>query len=207
MIMDNYFTADTHFGHANILRFCNRPYKSVEEMDEALIDNWNNTISGRAKVYILGDFAFVDHKKYLDRLRGKKILIIGSHDSMSDEVLKCFTEVHETTYMFKLNHAWYFMAHNCHRVWERCHYGVPHLFGHSHGRLDTYNMSIDVGVDTKIANYCPLDIDQVNAEISKKVQMMEAAGRIISENGKTLYRQDDVSYWRNKATNTTEFPL
>ena len=53
-----YFTADTHFGHENVIRFCDRPYSCAEEMDEALILNWNSRVKGNDTVYILGDMFF-----------------------------------------------------------------------------------------------------------------------------------------------------
>ena len=49
-----YFTADTHFGHYNVIRFCDRPFASAEEMDEAMIQNWNDRVTGNDTVYILG---------------------------------------------------------------------------------------------------------------------------------------------------------
>ena len=53
----NFYISDTHFGHANIIRLCNRPFQDVERMDNTLINNWNNTVSNKDTVYILGDFA------------------------------------------------------------------------------------------------------------------------------------------------------
>ena len=53
-----YFTADHHFGHANIIRHCARPFQSVGEMDRALLDNWNARIKPQDTVYILGDLFF-----------------------------------------------------------------------------------------------------------------------------------------------------
>ena len=53
-----YFTADTHFGHENVIRFCRRPYATAAEMDEALIDNWNSRVKGNDTVFILGDMFF-----------------------------------------------------------------------------------------------------------------------------------------------------
>ncbi len=80
-----FFAADTHFGHANIIRFCNRPFDSVEEMDETLVDNWNNKVSGNDTVYFLGDLFFrALPDRILDilgRLKGRKHLVIGNHDS------------------------------------------------------------------------------------------------------------------------------
>ena len=78
-----YFTADTHFDHANIIRFCNRPFAAVEEMNETLISNWNRKVHGNDTVYILGDMFFrtTDPEPILRQLKGKKHLITGNHDS------------------------------------------------------------------------------------------------------------------------------
>ena len=53
-----YFTADTHFGHCNVIRFCDRPFASAEKMDEAMIQNWNERVTGNDTAYILGDMFF-----------------------------------------------------------------------------------------------------------------------------------------------------
>lgn len=79
-----FFTADTHFGHANIIKYCNRPFSSVEEMDETLIRNWNSVVPADAVVFHLGDFCLDTKERWEDifkRLNGKeKILITGNHD-------------------------------------------------------------------------------------------------------------------------------
>jgi calcineurin-like phosphoesterase family protein len=77
------FTADHHFGHANIIRHCGRPFQSAEEMDEALIANWNRAVKPQDTIFILGDLFFrnaVSAEEYLQRLNGKKHLIVGNHD-------------------------------------------------------------------------------------------------------------------------------
>lgn len=79
----NYYISDTHFGHANILKFDNRPFKNVKEMEEALIYNWNSTVNRGDTVYILGDFCWGkedEWKRILNRLTGNKVLIRGNHD-------------------------------------------------------------------------------------------------------------------------------
>ena len=83
--MNNTFiTADTHFGHANIIKYTNRPFKSVSDMNFAMIRNWNKTVKPEDTIFHLGDFAFyskIDAGKLLSKLNGKrKILIIGNHD-------------------------------------------------------------------------------------------------------------------------------
>lgn len=77
-----YFIADTHFGHNNSIRLCNRPFSSADEMDEAMIAAWNSRISGNDTVYILGDMFYRsnDTESILKRLRGRKRLLIGNHD-------------------------------------------------------------------------------------------------------------------------------
>lgn len=80
-----FFTSDTHFGHENILRFCNRPWATIAEHDQALIQNWNDTVPEDAVVFHLGDFCYkgggfptIQHLKGL--LHGQTILIRGNHD-------------------------------------------------------------------------------------------------------------------------------
>ena len=93
--MNIFFTADLHLGHDNIRRHCRRPFGTVEEMDEAIIANWNGAVKPNDLVYIVGDFAWRDHHQHLVRLKGKKILIKGNHDKMSQDCLGNFTEVHQ----------------------------------------------------------------------------------------------------------------
>jgi len=80
--MRYFFTSDTHFGHKNILKYTNRPFKSVEEMDEELIRRWNATVTPDDTVIHLGDFSLKGNvNKYLKQLNGNIIWIGGNHDS------------------------------------------------------------------------------------------------------------------------------
>ena len=81
-----YFTADPHFGHANIIRYENRPFASVEEMDRELIRRWNETVTPEDTVYLLGDFSFYGKEKsaeILAALQGQIRLVMGNHDTRS----------------------------------------------------------------------------------------------------------------------------
>lgn len=72
----------THFGHSNIIQFCDRPFASVEEMDYNLIKNWNEKVPPDGLVFHLGDFGwggYQEYKKIRDQLNGKIILIKGNH--------------------------------------------------------------------------------------------------------------------------------
>lgn len=77
-----FFTSDLHFRHGNIIKYCNRPFETVQEQTEKLIENWNKTVPDTATVFILGDFAFAtknQQRTILQRLTGKKYLILGNH--------------------------------------------------------------------------------------------------------------------------------
>ena len=78
-----YFTVDTHFGHENYIRMCGRPFETIEEMNEALIENWNRRVKGNDTICIVGDMFFrcEEPEQILKRLHGKKRLIVGNHDS------------------------------------------------------------------------------------------------------------------------------
>ena len=80
----NYYIADMHFGHANVLRFDNRPWETVEDMENALVERWNARVQKGDTVYILGDFCWqkeLEWIRILNRLNGGKVLIVGNHDS------------------------------------------------------------------------------------------------------------------------------
>ena len=104
--MPKYFViADPHFSHDNIIRYCDRPYTSVEEMNDDLVKRWNNTVSKRDTVFVLGDFALdraaVAH--FTPLLNGRKILIKGNHDTYPNAFyLKCgFAEVSKYPILFE----------------------------------------------------------------------------------------------------------
>lgn len=78
-----WFTSDLHFGHRNVINYCNRPYKDIEEMHKGLIAIWNNTVKNGDTVYVLGDFSLNPKwsGQILPLLKGNKILIPGNHDA------------------------------------------------------------------------------------------------------------------------------
>lgn len=86
-------TSDSHFGYSNIIKYCDRPFKDVKEMDECLTDNWNETVKPGDKVYHLGDVYFPKGKSpeywgwFFSRLNGSKRLILGNHDDGKDKIL------------------------------------------------------------------------------------------------------------------------
>lgn len=80
----NFYISDLHFGHENVIKLCKRPFSCVEEMDEYLIQEWNKVVHRDDRVYIVGDLIFRSKNPpefYLDRLKGKKHLIVGNHDA------------------------------------------------------------------------------------------------------------------------------
>ena len=78
-----YYIADPHFGHEHILSLCRRPFPNVAAMNESMIEAWNSRVTGNDVVYILGDMFFrcPDPEAILRRLKGRKRLIVGNHDS------------------------------------------------------------------------------------------------------------------------------
>lgn len=83
-----YFTADLHLGHENIITFCNRPFANADEMNEAIVANWNEKVRDNDTVFIIGDMFFRCNciEEMLSRLRGKKKLITGNHDTWIHQI-------------------------------------------------------------------------------------------------------------------------
>ena len=85
--MSTWFTADLHLGHANIIRYCDRPFVDVEAMDRALVERWNDVVEAGDDVWVLGDVALGTILETLPRvgeLRGTKFLLTGNHDRCWD---------------------------------------------------------------------------------------------------------------------------
>jgi calcineurin-like phosphoesterase family protein len=163
-----FFTADTHWGHAGIMIHCKRKFikpgdldehgrflsydtmnSRVKEMDETMISNWNSVVHRNDKVYILGDFAWKHHSHYLGALKGKKILIRGNHDEMSQDELKLFTEVYDMRLVPLPMGKKAFCCHFAMTSWPSSWSGVYMFHGHSHGRIKEVPgvLRCDVGVD------------------------------------------------------------
>jgi len=139
-----WWTSDTHFGHRNVIRFCDRPYSSVEEMDEAIIEEWNSKVGPNDTVYHLGDFSFyrkVDVAiSLLEKLNGNIFFIKGNHDS--NQFLKKAITMDKVLgvrdiYSVKIDDSdaphgkqRIVMCHYAMEIWDRAHYGAWHLFGH-----------------------------------------------------------------------------
>lgn len=132
-----FYIADLHFGHNNIIRYDNRPFKTVEEMDHTLIANWNKAVSKDDSVYILGDISWHDDDKtaqIFKQLNGTKILIKGNHDNIKrgSELSKCFTSTQDYAelYLDKKNKV--IMSHYPMPFWNGQFRDTVHLYGHVH---------------------------------------------------------------------------
>lgn len=164
-----WFTADTHFGHENIIRYSKRPFANAAAMDEALIENWNRCVRPGDDVWHLGDFAMSSARPvsyYLKRLNGRVHIIWGNHDDKMARVVKhLFASAQEMKY---LRHAGekITLYHYAQRVWRNSHHGAWHLFGHSHGMLPNFHRSMDVGVDAQ--NYRPVSFEEVKRYMDKQ---------------------------------------
>lgn len=197
-----FVTSDLHFSHEAVLKYNNRPWKNVLEMNDALIENWNRKVNKRDTVIIVGDFAWERHGYFLNVLNGKKELVIGSHDKMPRKYLDCFSGVYMIK-NFRYKNRDFVCIHCCPRVWEKSHYGSICLFAHSHGRLKTHNLSFDVGVDVPENRYSPISMDEILERVSVREAQMERAGRIRIEererDGKKskfkIFYQDDLAYF------------
>ena len=146
---ETFFISDTHFGHANIIRHCSRPFGSVGEMDTALAANWNATVGPADEVWHLGDFAYKSRggaTTYLDRLHGRKHLVWGNHDDEAARAAPGWASS-QAYAEIALDGVRLVLFHYAMKTWRWAGRGGLHLYGHSHGRLPGDSQCCDVGVD------------------------------------------------------------
>jgi calcineurin-like phosphoesterase family protein len=163
-----FLTADTHFSHAGMCQFLNadgskvRPWDDVEEMDEALVERWNETVRPKDKVYHLGDVA-IQRKglRLLDRLNGDLVLIKGNHDIFKlSDYIKYFRDIR----------AYHILDRICLSHIPQHPDSIDRFRGNIHGHLHTGQVMLDGKIDTRYkcvcveqTNYAPVAWEEVKA--------------------------------------------
>lgn len=173
---NEFFTSDTHFNHAKIIEYCNRPFISAEEMNEGLVKNWNEVVSKKDTIWHLGDVTW-NHFD-INRLNGTKYLVLGNHDSLSqiEGFFKQIYPYHELKGILPKNRA-IALFHYPIESWNGKFHGSMHMHGHSHGTIDNIGlMRFDMGVDCW--DMRPVPIESVLALVPKR---KEEAEQIISK--------------------------
>lgn len=179
-----YFTSDLHLGDERVLRY--RPvFSDIEDMDETIIRNWNNKVCPSDEVYIIGDLAFqskhgIDY--YLERMNGRKHLLIGNHEEdwigKVEDLSNYFESVDHMVYL-ESEDKHLTLCHYPMLEWYGTRYGKPSylLHGHIHARthLESYKYikehlpnALNVGVD--VNGYEPVVFEELLANNRKWYQ-------------------------------------
>lgn len=179
--MEIYFTSDLHLGHDNIIRFCNRPFGSVDEMNDRIIQNYNSIVHKNDLVYILGDLTYKisvkESNNLIQQLKGRKVLIRGNHDLKYDSSL--FEDILDYK-EFNQDKVKYVLMHYPLMSWNDSYKNKSiHLHGHIHSQY-VYNLKnrhdfvlrYDVGVDAN--NYYPVSLTSIRDFF--KVQLEYSGG-------------------------------
>lgn len=167
---NTFFTSDTHFGHKNIIRFCKRPFETVDIMDPKLVDAWNSVVKKNSVVFHLGDFTF-RQKTYLstllNKLNGTIVLIKGNHDD--EKCLSLFPYVFDYLEIC-IENTNIVLSHYPFLEWNGSHRGAWNLHGHCHGTIPDPGISrrIDVGIDMN-TKYVPFSYRQLQAIMKDRV--------------------------------------
>lgn len=162
--MKRFVIADTHFNHKNIIEYENRPFESVEEMNERMIDLWNLVVGKNDLIYILGDFTLSRRmmviSDYVNRLHGKKVLIMGNHDTRKPKDYITCGFIAATRKPIMVEPGVILM----HEPFSDASYiasNYIYLFGHVHANhtlMDDYPNCMCVSVER--INYRPVDLDE-----------------------------------------------
>ena len=164
-----YFTSDEHYYHKNIIDYSDRPFSSLDEMHEVLIQNHNKLVKPTDTTYHLGDYTFNnDYNEvfnHIKKFNGSHFFIKGSHDYWMRNCVRSFTNNFHKILEITCENVHIVLCHYCMLTWPRSHYGSWHLFGHHHGQFTgNVGKSYDVGVDNN--EYKPVSFDEI-VEIMK----------------------------------------
>ncbi|MFW9949674.1 MAG: hypothetical protein ACFFKA_06075 [Candidatus Thorarchaeota archaeon] len=146
-----WFSADFHLSHSNIIKYCNRPFQNIEEMDIYILENLKNSVNDGDVLYYLGDLTFNPKvaRKFFSYFKKVEIhYIIGNHDTQ--EVLKIANKHCKTVSHMKdiiIDNIPITLCHYAMRVWNKSHLNAWQLYGHSHSKLNPVGKQYDVGID------------------------------------------------------------
>ena len=174
--MTYWLTSDHHFGHANVIKYCSRPFSSVDEMDAELIRRWNERVHDSDEVYHLGDFTLGDRDMfwhYFNQLKGH-IKILANPWHHDKRWLGNQWPDHPRLWLCDPMDVWELpeygngtrpqvlvLCHYAMAIWDRKHYGAWHVYGHSHGQYKPPpgDLALDVGVDCH--DFYPISLNEV----------------------------------------------
>lgn len=168
----NYFVADTHFGHQNIIKMTKRPFDGVDNMNKTLIDNWNSVVTNGDNIFIVGDMFFrsgkEDVEKVLQCLKGKKHLIIGNHDEswLTNQIAEKYFVSVDKYLEYNDGHRLLVMSHYPLFIWRKQKKSYM-IHGHIHNDTSADFWPCIVARDNllnagvEINNYKPVTIEEL----------------------------------------------
>jgi calcineurin-like phosphoesterase family protein len=170
-VSDVWFIADFHLDHFHILRYCDRPFPNVQDMNRAILDRLNQRVKPNDTLYFLADFCMGTRERtvqFRTQIHFRRIFAVpGNHDK---QVRKLTQEFHllDDLAEVSVNSQRIVLCHYAMRVWHHSPRGPWHLYGHSHGRLpECLSRSMDVGVNTH--DFCSWHFDEIQSRMAAKV--------------------------------------
>jgi calcineurin-like phosphoesterase family protein len=160
--MNTYIIADTHFGHANIIKYCNRPFTDFIEMDYILKRNWNSTVGINDTVWHLGDFAMLPKQniqQLIPQLNGRKKIVLGNHDRYEKQFYldSGFEEVYEHNEVFFEKYS---MSHH-----PLPNPTILNIHGHVHNTSFDFKSELHVCVCVELHDYKPILLNSIIPQI------------------------------------------
>lgn len=162
-----FFTSDLHFDHHNILKFQDRGVKSIQQMNQKIIDNWNSIVGKQDDIYILGDFMWRNQRDNFDKLKritnslnGNKYLIRGNHDRYSNfeymsSGFKQVCDIKNLHLHYNGNVYFFVLCHYAMKFWQKSHFGSYCLYGHQHFKREIdFDLYCKLQMSTRTFNVC-----------------------------------------------------
>lgn len=183
----NYYISDMHFGHQNAIKYDNRPFNSIEEMEDEMINRWNSVVTDVDTVYVLGDFSWYKEDKtleILDRLKGKIVLIKGNHDKVSPKIARKLHGKYDYLEV-KDEGTKVILCHYPMPFWNGQFRDTVHLYGHVHNS-NQQNHCLDIR--EAIMKSCGVPMRMIN--VGSMMDYMDYTPRTLKyilENNKYAY--------------------